>query len=221
MRLALFTYAAPHSKTAELFFNLLRRGHEIIFVYTEFRDRIKRKVVFSHRPEQFVGPNIGILAAAYNVTAVTIDQWSSVKETVDYGLIGGSNLLPEEVASCGKIINCHPGIIPQSRGLDSFKWAIREMKPMGITLHFIDAAADAGTVIHIEETPVFVEDDISTFAERHYRNEIDVLSNFAVFLGHGRVREYEAGPQRMRMNAGEELLMLEQFDAYKARFAVK
>ncbi len=221
MRLALFTYAAPHSKTTELFFNLLRRGHQIIFVYTEFRERIKRKVVFSHRPEQFVGPNIATLAAAYNVPAVTIDQWSSLKKKVDYGLIGGSNLLPKEVASCGKIINCHSGIIPQSRGLDSFKWAIREMKSMGTSLHFIDATADAGKVIHIEETPVFVEDNISIFAERHYRNEIDILSNFAVFLEHGRVREYEAGPRHMRMSAVEEGIMLEQFDAYKERFAAK
>jgi folate-dependent phosphoribosylglycinamide formyltransferase PurN len=95
------------------------------------------------------------------------------------------------------------------------------MKPMGTSLHFIDAAADAGKVIHIEETPVFVEDNISTFAERHYRNEIDILSNFAVFLEQGRVRDYEAGPQHMRMNAIEEVIMLEQFDAYKTRFAPK
>ena len=221
MRLALFTYPVPHSKTAEIFFNFLRRGHEIVFVFTEFAERKKREVVFSHRPDQFVGPNMGTLARAYSITAVKINEWPAWEEKVDYGVIGGSNLLPPAIVSCGKIINCHPGIIPQSRGLDSFKWAIRDMKPMGISLHFIDAEADAGKVIHIEETPLFADDNISTFAERHYRNEIDILSNFALFLEHGRVRDYEACPPHRRMSAAEEVVMLQQFDTYKARFAEK
>ena len=40
------------------------------------------------------------------------------------------------------MINCHSGIIPNSRGLDSLKWSVFNSKIVGATLHFIDKNID-------------------------------------------------------------------------------
>jgi phosphoribosylglycinamide formyltransferase-1 len=81
-----------------------------------------------------------------------------------------------------KIINCHPGILPAVRGLDAFKWTIYEMKPLGVTLHYIDEEVDSGEIISVIPTPIFITDDLETLARRHYENEIYVLSNFEEYL---------------------------------------
>ena len=47
-------------------------------------------------------------------------------------------LIESEFCSAATIINCHAGLVPESRGLDAFKWAIYHGRPLGNTLHIID-----------------------------------------------------------------------------------
>ena len=67
----------------------------------------------------------------------------------------GAGILSKECVENKKIINSHPGIIPASRGLDSFKWAIYENKPLGVSLHCIDKEVDSGEIISIIPTTVY------------------------------------------------------------------
>ena len=53
------------------------------------------------------------------------------------------------------IINCHSGLIPETRGLDSFKWAILNNKFVGNTLHYIDQNVDLGKIIYQEKTKIY------------------------------------------------------------------
>ena len=80
------------------------------------------------------------------------------------------------------MINCHSGIIPQSRGLDSFKWAIYKLRRVGLTLHFIDKNIDLGKIIYQVVTPLSKNDDLKNFADKHYNLEINLLSNFENYL---------------------------------------
>ena len=107
------------------------------------------------------------------------------------------------------------------RGLDSFKWAILKDLPLGNTLHVIDEHADAGEVIHHLPTPVFRDDDLGTLAQRHYENEIWMLTNFDRLLSQrSRLSGLEELKATMRMSAANEAEMVRHFDAYKQKFSV-
>ena len=45
-------------------------------------------------------------------------------------------------------------IIPTSRGLDSFKWALYSGDQLGITIHEISNQVDKGDIVKIIKTPV-------------------------------------------------------------------
>lgn len=119
-----------------------------------------------------------------------------------------------------RILNCHPGIIPAIRGLDAFKWAIYEMKPIGVTLHFIDTEVDAGEVIAVVPTEVYITDSLITLARRHYENEIEVLSNFDEYLRNPQntFKDIEKGEPHKRMPLNIEKEMVRRFSEYVERY---
>ncbi len=55
------------------------------------------------------------------------------------------------------VLNCHSGLLPTYRGMDTLEWAILEARGtaprVGLTLHFMDAGVDTGPIVrqHIEE----------------------------------------------------------------------
>ena len=105
---------------------------------------------------------------------------------LDKILVCGSGLLPKELlVKNNKIINCHSGLIPLSRGLDSFKWAIKNLFKIGNTLHYIDENVDLGKIISHKVTKLYAKDTLTSFAKRHYYNEINMLirSGVSVRLG--------------------------------------
>jgi phosphoribosylglycinamide formyltransferase-1 len=116
-----------------------------------------------------------------------------------------------------KIINCHPGIIPLSRGLDSFKWSIYNDEPLGITLHYIDAEADKGEIISIIKTNVYRTDSLETLARRHYENEIEILANFHNYINNPQFdfKDLAEKEARMRMPIDKEMQMARKFEEYK------
>ena len=219
---ALLTYPVGHLKTQEVFFALRRRGIGVCFVIVDFEKRPEREVLLSHRPAQFVGPPPGDLAAAQGAAIFDIAQWDGVAEKIDCALVCGANLLAPDVVRSNKIVNCHSGIIPLVRGLDAFKWAIHDLQPVGNTLHVIDEEADRGTVLHVEQTPVFAHDDLQSFAERHYRFEMALLSNFDRYLGEHKTPAPHGGerPARRRMNIATEETLPSRFEIFKKTFAI-
>jgi methionyl-tRNA formyltransferase len=55
------------------------------------------------------------------------------------------------------VLNCHSGLLPRYRGMDTLEWAILEameaLPQVGLTLHFMDSGVDTGPILrrHIEE----------------------------------------------------------------------
>jgi len=49
------------------------------------------------------------------------------------------------------ILNCHSGLLPRYRGMDTLEWAILEaedaLPQVGLTLHFMDAGVDTGPIL--------------------------------------------------------------------------
>lgn len=220
VNVTIITYDTSHAKTADIFLQLRGAGHvKINFLLAPFTVRPEREVLLRHRPDQFVGPRIRDIAEYYGLKVWEYGEREEAVRQSDYLLIGGANILEPELANCGKIINGHAGLIPLVRGLDAFKWAILNGEPIGNTLHFIDEHADAGSVIHQEITPLFAEDTLESFAERHYRIEICLLSRFSDHLTHGRKLDYPVTEPKKRMPLAVEQEMVAAFPSYKEKYA--
>ncbi|WP_380284650.1 formyltransferase family protein [Kitasatospora purpeofusca] len=55
---------------------------------------------------------------------------------------------PELIAATKHIINCHPGRLPDYRGVRPVNWALRNREHLhGITIHVIDAGIDSGPIL--------------------------------------------------------------------------
>jgi phosphoribosylglycinamide formyltransferase-1 len=147
-----------------------------------FTPRKQRVTLFNHRPDQTDAIAAKTLAEKHTIPYCACGNDEEIDDSCDVYIILGAGILSENGIKGKKIINCHPGIIPACRGVDSFKWAIYDMKPLGITLHYIDAQVDAGDIIAVAPTNVYKTDSLATLARRHYENEINVISHFAYYL---------------------------------------
>ncbi|GAA1034323.1 MULTISPECIES: formyltransferase family protein [Amycolatopsis] len=55
---------------------------------------------------------------------------------------------PDLVASTPMIVNCHPGRLPQHRGVRPVNWALRNGDHLaGITVHVVDDGIDSGAIL--------------------------------------------------------------------------
>jgi len=223
MRLCLLTYDTPHAKTEAVFRTLHNRGMRgIDIMLMPFVKRPGREVLVQHRPDQFHGGDPRALARLSGGKVLPYDSWREHLGRYDWFIICGSNLIEADFANSGKIVNAHPGLIPIARGLDSFKWAILQGKPVGNTLHIITDEADAGEILYQLETPIYPEDGIESFAARHYANELWMLGEFDRLMADRRVLE-DLGPiadATKRMPKETEAEMLDAFAAYRGRYAV-
>ena len=61
------------------------------------------------------------------------------------------------------IINFHPGVLPENRGLDNLKWAIYNNLPQGVTTHLIDENIDVEQIY--KEFMIDLEDTILMLIE--------------------------------------------------------
>ena len=106
----------------------------------------------------------------------SIDFLSKTKSEV--GLIAGARILSSEIIDqfSKGIINFHPGLIPEVRGLDCTQWAIFDGYRFGVTSHFIDKRVDAGYIIKKIELPEYVSDTILDLGERLNQGQLQIFS---------------------------------------------
>ena len=226
MRIAIITYDAPHLKTEQVALSLASRaGLDLHFFALPFVARPARQPLFRHRPDQSAAPTTSAVAAFIGCGFTPVESPGAIPvRGFDYYIIAGAGLLPAGFVARtrGKVVNAHPGIIPVSRGLDSFKWSIVDGLPLGNTLHFIDEEADAGDVLTVRPTPVFLSDTLETLARRHYEQEIDMLSSFDRHLGSARPAASlgEPRPAHKRMPSEQEARLFDAFERYRRAHGV-
>jgi phosphoribosylglycinamide formyltransferase-1 len=222
MKITIITYNAPHLKTQQMIDHLVRNQNiELSILTIPFIQKPERQVVFKHRPSMTKGPTPHQLASSNNIPIQEIEGFGEkLNFNPDYMIIGGAGIIPGFFTKQYRIVNIHPGLIPAARGLDSFKWSILNNIPIGISIHIIDEGVDAGELIFQEETKIFKTDTIEKLAERHYNNEISLGSRFFDLFNVSNSINFKlpSNDPTKRMNQGQEIEMLNNFEHYKDLF---
>lgn len=224
MKVGIITYQTNHLKTQQVFEGLIKNypDDEYIFYGLPFVKRAERKVFLAHRPDMSAGMDSRELAKKYGCEYVVCNSDLDIDDRCDMYLILGAGILSEKCIKGKKILNEHPGIIPTSRGLDAYKWAIYNLEPVGNTLHYIDASVDSGEIIAVICTPVLKDDTLQDFAMRHYKCEIDMMINYKRYLS-APINEKTNAPERephMRMRLETEKELSNKFEQYKKYYAI-
>ena len=184
MKLALFSYGFPHKKTQDFILRLLLEGYKIEFV-------VVAKPVKLNLPKSIlrVKPShIDVLHPAticqrldipYHILPHNSEEVGQLarSNSIDIGIIAGARILKKNIIDSFKkgIINFHPGLIPEVRGIDALKWAIYYDLPIGVTVHLIDERIDAGRIILKREIPVYEDDTFIDLSLRLDETQINLL----------------------------------------------
>lgn len=65
-----------------------------------------------------------------------------------------------------KIINIHPGKLPEHRSLDSIPWSLMSGDKIGVTSHIIDAGIDTGPILQFQEIRLQPGDNLHAVGKR-------------------------------------------------------
>ena len=110
--------------------------------------------------EQWLDPNYGGDIQAPKVFCNDIfgqNEKKILSELNGYAINGGLPIIKKEILSLPSMgfLNVHPGILPNYRGLDPVKWSIRNLDPLGATVHLIDEGIDTGPILLKKEMKQF------------------------------------------------------------------
>lgn len=176
--IGILTYNSKHRKTYDTLCMLMSNGYKKVSIYALPLSYKKRYApIYEHRPPvtDFI-PDTRIICENFGYSYYEedcIDDFNISKE--DILLVCGAGILPNDFIESHKIINAHPGYIPNCRGLDAYKWAIYEEQPIGVTTHLIGNYVDAGEIIERKIIPIHKNDTFHSVAQRVYENEIGML----------------------------------------------
>ena len=146
------------------------------------------------------------------------------KNKLDLGIILGARILKQEVIDAFKvgIINMHPGILPENRGLDNIKWSVIKNLPIGTTSHFIDSRIDMGEKLLSEQIKIYPDDEFLDFCVRNQNleQEIMIKSLKKIYDEYPNVRTSKLGKGFYHKSINPELEqhLYEHVSIYKDRY---
>jgi len=212
----LITYNFPHLKTEQLLQYFVKMDCNFKLFALPYEERRERITLIPHRPNQKEAVAPEVMAEKHGIQYIKCKDDTDIDNSCELYLILGAGIISPKAIIGKKIVNCHPGIIPACRGLDAFKWAIYNLQPLGITLHYIDEQIDAGKIISIVPTNVYKTDSLLTLARRHYENEINCMANFKEHINspNNPYKEIEPFENKMRMPIEKEKEMARIFEKY-------
>ena len=99
---------------------------------------------------------------------------STYAEAVAATRINNDYFMKHRTGAC-KFLNVHPGLLPFYRGQNPVQWSVRDLAPLGATVHFIDEGIDTG--------PILLKKELINFKSKSIRNlRIEVLEFSASLL---------------------------------------
>ncbi len=184
IKVAVFCYNFPHKKTQDILLKLFLEEIKINCIFaaepiklnilpSTIHTKIKHFAVV--HPKQ-IANRLGIKYYVLPHNSIGVEELIK-NNNIDLGIIAGARILkPCIINKFSKgIINFHPGLIPESRGLDAMLWSIYKNIPLGVTAHLIDERIDAGRILIKEKIPIYKNDTFLDLSERLYEKQLDIL----------------------------------------------
>ncbi len=232
MKFALFAYDFNHTKTKDFILVLEYLGYKLDCILAAPRVELnlsKSQIRTSIRISEYFHPkNIAkMFHIPYFVVTHNSDECRRIikERDINIGIIGGARIISKEtidVFSNG-IINFHPGILPQNRGLDNLKWAIHLNLPQVVTTHFIDERVDAGRKIIQKQIPVYFDDTLYDINQRLYETQLELIENTLKAVEGKKLTDFSlviGGKNRSIMPLNIEKNIPFKFEKYKQKFGV-
>jgi phosphoribosylglycinamide formyltransferase 1 len=89
----------------------------------------------------------------------------------------------------GRVINIHPSLLPEFRGLDTHRRALEAgAKIHGCTVHFVEPELDAGPIIAQQAVAVMENDTPESLAARVLEKEHEIYPQALALVASGRAR---------------------------------
>ena len=217
------TYSANHRKTYDTLCLLKSLGYKNVSVFAHpLTYKKKYQPLYSHRPSLEAYStviNTRKVCENFCYEFIEVENYQKIKKFEDsIFLICGAGILPENFIKRYRCINSHPGYIPLVRGLDAYKWAIVEDKPIGVTTHFLGQEVDAGEIIDQRTLVIRDDDTFYSLAMRQYETEILMLVESLKLINHQ--HRYLPGGDNVihrRMPKEVEVDLLKMFEKYKQK----
>ncbi len=182
----LFAYDFPHKKTQDFIFRLLVDGYKIKYIIGAPYKKLNVSVPsirISPVHEGLIHPRkicekFGIKYEVMEHNSAEAGAYLD-RHQVDLYVISGARILSDRIiaSSKNKVLNIHPGLLPEARGLDTLLWSICYDIPIGITSHFISNKIDKGVLIKREVLELKKDDTLLDISLRLLEKQSDVLSS--------------------------------------------
>ena len=234
MKLALFVYNFPHKKTQDFLLKLFLGGFKIEFVIAA--DPIKLNLPPSNLRVKLRHINLNHpknICTKLNIPYKVVDHNSLKvsdllkKENIDIGIIAGARIFKENIIESVKkgIINFHPGLIPQIRGLDALKKAILYDVPLGVTAHLVDERIDAGRIIKKEIIPIYRDDNLIDLSLRLHETQVNMLPEVLKIVEDKEIEDFplvekENSRYAPPITIDQEAIVKRKFKDYIRKYAI-
>lgn len=195
MHVGIITYQTGHLKTYQMIQKYLAKSYKISIFAFPFTPRPHTPRKFEERPYQIIPVDMPAFCKANDVNWYEMPGWgvesaqiiNALMDKPDIFVTVIAKIIPQHFIKGNTILNCHPGILPDNRGVDAFKWAILNKESAGVSLHVIDENIDAGVLLKVLKIPILKDDSYEFFCQRAYDIECELLASFAHYLDNNRV----------------------------------
>lgn len=229
-KICVFGYNFKHWKTQNGIINLIVSGYKPDYVILQNWKQLNipdptirntPKDLFLYDPE--------ILLNKFNIPFTVCDHNSHESEKLleeqkfELGIILGSRILSEKIIDKFKkgILNLHPGLLPENRGLDTIKWAITRGIKQGVTSHLIDKNIDRGLLILKEDVKVYQDDSLLDLHIRIQNLEQKIMIESLKIIFDNNTNNFsliENGIYNCSMSKIQEEEMINIFSSYKQKY---
>ena len=185
-KIVVFAYAFPHKKSQDFLIRLALLGITPAAVIGAPYVRLN----LPPRSSRISVRHAGVLETEEICRALSFPYieaphtWEGIGEYLnsirpDLGLVAGARILKKPLIDAFKIgiINFHPGLLPESRGLDCWLWDILEGRTLGNTSHLIDSRMDAGLMIERQELVIHPDDSLIDLSLRITESQVAMLES--------------------------------------------
>tara|TARA_B100000674_G_scaffold30705_1_gene21645 strand:+ start:715 stop:1428 length:714 start_codon:yes stop_codon:yes gene_type:complete len=180
----LFVYDFPHAKSVRFLRKLKESDIKIdVIVSASYKTIKKTKRLYDFHKYNSTSDHPKDLAKKFKIPYFNLDHNSSevkkiiIDYKINFGIIAGARILSQEIIKLFSygILNIHPGLLPQNRGLDSILWAIKKNYKIGISAHLINDKIDAGRLILNQVVVPKKNDNIFDIYKKVFEAQINIL----------------------------------------------